>query len=39
VDSLVHTRIVNHTYTQFQLAPDLPERDSFLSRSVCIHET
>ena len=36
VDSLAHVRIVNHTYTQFQLAPDLPERDYFVSRRVSV---
>lgn len=32
----VHTRIVNHTYTQFQLAPDLPGGDYFRSRRVSV---
>jgi hypothetical protein len=36
VDSLLYIRIVNDTYTQFQLAPDLPERDNFLSRRVSV---
>jgi len=36
VDSLFYIRIVNDTYTQFQLAPELPERDYFLSRRVSV---
>jgi hypothetical protein len=36
VDSLVHIRIVKHTYTQFQLVPYLPERDYFLSSRVSV---
>ena len=36
VDSLVHIRIVNHTYTQFRNAPELPEHDYFLSRRASV---
>jgi hypothetical protein len=36
VDSPVHVRKVNHTYTQFQIVPELPERDYFLSRRASV---
>jgi hypothetical protein len=34
LDSLVHTHIVDHMYTQFRLAPDHPERNYWASREV-----
>jgi hypothetical protein len=36
VDSLLYICIINNAYTQFQLPPDLPERDYFLSRRVSV---
>jgi hypothetical protein len=40
LDSLVNMRIVQHTYIQIQLKPDLPESDYFLSRGYteCVSE-